>query len=68
MNDPRQEAEANWFAVELLMPERILRVDVLHPLQAVDQEEEVTRLARKYGVSVVMMATRLTELKLLGWV
>lgn len=57
------DAEANAFAMELLMPEKFLRRDVA-TLGGIDIEddEKVTRLARKYKVSVQVMTLRLGQL------
>lgn len=58
-------AEANAFAMELLMPTAWLLADV-HKLGGVDIEDEkaMARLAKKYRVSTLVMASRLTELRL----
>lgn len=66
MIDPRlafMDVEANAFAMELLMPELFLRLD-LEKAGGVDIEDEraLTRLARRYGVSVTVMACRLGQL------
>lgn len=46
------EREANTFAAELLMPTDFLKVE------AIDSEEDIIRLANKYGVSQVAMKWR----------
>ena len=62
MND-----EANAFAMELLMPEHLLRAD-LQRIGGVDIEDDRTlnRLAKKYRVSMPVMAMRLMELSMLA--
>lgn len=57
------EAEANAFAMELLMPEPFLRADIekLGGV-AVDDEAAVTMLAKRYRVSPTVMALRLGQL------
>jgi Zn-dependent peptidase ImmA (M78 family) len=60
-----KEREANYFAMELLMPEEFLRKDVtdMYP-NGLDLEstDAVKRLAEKYEVSEQIMTIRLTEL------
>lgn len=60
------EIEANRFAAEILMPEDFLRSDLneLGPVTA-DDEEAITWLAKRYGVSKQAMTIRLTSLKLI---
>jgi len=60
--DPR-EIEANLFAAELLMPEEFLSHDI-NAFGGVDvlDEEQVRRLAKRYGVSEQAMTIRLTTL------
>ena len=57
------EREANYFAMCLLMPEEWLRRDV-EAIGGVDIEDDVamTKLAKKYKVSVTLMAMRLGQL------
>lgn len=58
------DAEANAFAMELLMPASWLLEDI-QKLGGVDIEDEKTmaRLAKKYRVSTLVMAARLAELR-----
>ena len=60
------EMEANRFAAEILIPESFLKSDLtsLGPVSA-DDGEAVTKLAKKYLVSVQAMTIRLTTLNLL---
>ena len=64
MTDERDEREASLFAMELLMPEPLLRedsegiqIDVLN-----DKGVELKKLARKYCVSERLMLLRLTQI------
>lgn len=57
-----EEYEANYFAMHLLIPEQFIRKD----LKAeggieIEDDEQLTRLAKKYQVSRTMMMMRLTE-------
>ena len=58
-----EEIEANLFASELLMPEKLISAEILraHHLD-VDLEEHVAKLAAKYEVSQQAMAIRLSRL------
>lgn len=58
-----KEAEANAFAMELLMPREWLLADI-KKLGGVDIEDEraMARLAKKYGVSLTVMALRIGQL------
>lgn len=67
-----QEIEANFFAASLLMPKRMLRKDVearrgFHGEVSID-EAEISRLAKRYGVSRVAMQYRLMNLGILSFV
>ena len=55
--------EANLFAAELLMPERLLTKDIaeVESLE-LDLEDQLEKLAKKYGVSQQAMAIRLSSL------
>lgn len=57
------EGEANIFAMELLMPEHLLRKDI-ERLGGIDLEDEsaIKTLARKYKVSLTVMAVRIGQL------
>lgn len=59
----RMEAEANAFAMELLMPEEWLRRDIAE-MGGVDVEDDakVQRLAKRYKVSNSIMAIRIGQL------
>jgi Zn-dependent peptidase ImmA (M78 family) len=54
------EIEANFFAANLLMPEEFLNADGAET--AIDQDEEVAKLARRYKVSRHAMSLRLTNI------
>jgi Zn-dependent peptidase ImmA (M78 family) len=57
------EKEANYFAAELLMPEKFLRQDLRGKrLDLFDDGEELQQLARKYKVSTQALTFRLTNL------
>lgn len=60
-----QDAEANYFAICLLMP-RALVIDELEKLLGIDPnmeaDEIVARLSRKFAVGHVAMTMRLVEL------
>jgi Zn-dependent peptidase ImmA (M78 family) len=59
-----EEIEANTFAAELLMPEKVLRQMIQrNPLDAFD-ERAVQRLAARFEVSVQALTIRLTRLGL----
>jgi Zn-dependent peptidase ImmA (M78 family) len=59
-----EEMEANLFAAELLMPANFLQRDVakLGTAFDVDDELQVARLAKRYGVSKQAMTIRLSRL------
>jgi len=59
--DPK-EIEANAFAAALLMPRRLLRVDLRHPRFRSLDVQAVTALARRYEVSEQAMKFRLVNL------
>jgi Zn-dependent peptidase ImmA (M78 family) len=57
-----EEIEANLFAAEILMPSAFLERDLRNvPIDLVD-EEVVSMLAKKYGVSTQALVIRLTSL------
>jgi Zn-dependent peptidase ImmA (M78 family) len=60
-----QEKEANLFAAELLMPERILKAD-LAMIEQLDLEDEASlvRLSERYAVSVQALSFRVANLGL----
>lgn len=60
-NDPEQEREANVFAMNLLMPENLLKRE-LKLYHGRDWEFIVKKVARKFQVSEAMMTARLTQL------
>jgi len=65
MNDEQiMDAEANAFAMELLMPADWLRADIAK-LGGMDIEDDakLNRLAKKYRVSPQVMAFRIGELR-----
>lgn len=57
------DAEANVFAMELLMPRESLLADI-KKLGGVDIEDDkaMTKLAKKYRVSITVMALRIGQL------
>lgn len=57
-----QEIDANYLAAEILMPRDWLQKDLVGGPIDPSNEEEVSRLARKYGVSQQAMSIRLTNL------
>jgi len=56
------EVEANQFAAELLMPEKLLMRDVAKLPLGLDVEEAIAELARRYEVSEQAMTIRLSAL------
>jgi len=62
--DQIMQAEANAFAMELLMPADWLRADI-EKLGGIDIEDDaaLTKLAKKYRVSMQVMAVRIGELR-----
>lgn len=60
------EAEANRFAVSLLMPADMVRLEVrkLGGIDIEDDRKKIAGLARKFGVSVQLMTMRLGQLLL----
>lgn len=56
------EIEANRFAAELLMPYRMLMDDLKGRDIDLENEETISKLAKKYGVSVQAMTHRITNL------
>jgi Zn-dependent peptidase ImmA (M78 family) len=60
------EIDANRFAAELLMPEKMVRRDAAECLEDVEDEAGLQALARKYRVSTQAMAYRLSNLGLLA--
>ena len=62
-----EDREANLFAIALLMPEELVRKEVAklkRPLDLSDDNCGVKELAKKFGVSITLMAMRLGELYL----
>lgn len=60
---PRMEAEANAFAMALLMPAEFVRAEV-KKMGGIDIEDEtkLKKLAAKFRVSVPIMAVRLGQI------
>lgn len=60
----KQEAEANYFAICLLMPRHWVHteLDKLLASGITDDQVVVQQMARKFGVSETMMTMRLVEL------
>ena len=65
-HEEEQEVEANIFAMELLMPEEMVRREIKGPLD-VETEPEIKRLAKLFQVSQQVMTIRLTQLGLVGF-
>ena len=63
-HDP-EEIKADLFAAELLMPRHMLLADTRRKRVDPDDDNALTRLARKYEVSLAAMVLRLKELGLL---
>jgi Zn-dependent peptidase ImmA (M78 family) len=61
----RDEIDANGFAAELLMPEPWLIEDLKGQNIDCEGEDDLLRLARKYGVSLKAMTLRLANLGLI---
>lgn len=57
----RQDREATALAMELLMPEELLRPRVKKPIT----EQHIVDLAKEFEVSQIMMTVRLFRLRLL---
>lgn len=61
-----EEVEANRFAAELLMPEKLIREEVrMIGRAAVDDDPVIDLLAQKYNVSRQAMTIRLTSLEVI---
>lgn len=61
----RMEAEANVFAAELLMPEKVLREQLKTNPSMAESDEAIRKLARRYDVSSAAMKYRLRQLKII---
>ena len=59
-----QNIEANMFAMSILMPEKFIR-KALSEITERDSEKVVKILAKQFEVSEIMMASRLTTLKIM---
>ena len=57
-----KEVEANQFAAELLMPRGVLLNDLESMPLDVEEDRQVTELAKKYGVSQQAMAFRIANI------
>lgn len=64
--DPR-ESEANAFAAALLMPEDLLRNELAGRRIDASDDDQLSDLAREYGVSLQALTIRLTNLNLLAF-
>lgn len=67
-NLPDEEAEANLFAIELLMPRDLMIVELqkLKPMDISDDrgfDERINKLARKFRVPKAMMTQRYFEIR-----
>lgn len=63
------EAEANLFAIMLLIPEEMIRNDeLLQGRKCIDYEHDeiISELAEKYGVSDQLMMKRLVQLEIIN--
>jgi len=58
------EAEANYFAMCLLMPAQMVKDEVKKLTIDITSDETVKVLAKKFDVSLTMMAIRLAQLKI----
>ncbi len=61
----QQEVEANKFAAALLMPEALVRAEIAKQQLDLDDEDDVSNLARRFNVSAAAMSFRLKNLQLL---
>jgi len=61
----QEEVEANTFAAALLMPERLVREDIKKHRFDLDDEDDLSALARHFNVSASAMSNRLANLGLL---
>jgi Zn-dependent peptidase ImmA (M78 family) len=59
--DP-DEIEANRFAAELLMPFRLISVDLMTRELDVEDDDQIRELAKKYQVSAQAMTHRITNI------
>jgi Zn-dependent peptidase ImmA (M78 family) len=60
-----QEQQANAFAAALLMPEKFIEAEIVREeYHGVDETELITKLARKFEVSIPGMSYRLTNLNI----
>lgn len=62
--EKQQDIEATMFAMAILMPEKFIR-QALSEIKERDSEKVVKILAKKFEVSEIMMASRLTTLKIM---
>lgn len=64
ISDPAMEREATIFAMELLMPRAWVERDMKKILEECGglDEDHVEQLAKRYGVSAVVMTLRLCDL------
>ena len=59
-----EENEANYFAMCLLMPESFVRAEVAKMGGFdIENDRDMAKLARKFGVSSTLMATRIGQLR-----
>lgn len=61
-----EETEANIFAMELLMPTKMLEEDCKDITFDVESSKEIEKLAKRYAVSAQLMTIRLGQLGYLG--
>ena len=62
--DDFDEVQANQFAAALLMPESLIRAQIAKTDLDLDDEDDVSSLARQFNVSAAAMTFRLKKLKL----
>jgi IrrE N-terminal-like domain len=62
--DDLQEIQANRFAAALLMPEKLIREEITSSRFDLDDEEDVSNLAKRFNVSATAMTFRLKNLGL----
>lgn len=64
MSDDTDDQEANEFAMQLLVPDRLLR-EAVAKLGGVDpcDDANLVKLAKKFGVSLTIMGIRLGQIR-----
>ena len=62
--DDAEEVQANQFAAALLMPEKMVREEIAKSAFDLDDEDDVSNLAKRFNVSAAAMTFRLKNLGL----